>query len=534
MLHIARRFNRLFLGRDLGHELPGPLDADVREQFEALLSYQERVRLRGAAEYAAKRNGAPITFEIEQCCFDYDVKDRMVTSFGFLERIFYFCRAQGVKHRYSIHRQHPRPEVFEPHWDRVYRPGRQFKHRQEEMLCKLLSNENGRFWLPPGYGKSWAIAVLADVLVHARIAVVTKNNVVLTERLYPELCQYLPDVGLVHSRRKRYARVTCYSAGSLHYCPEDIDILLFDEGHQACADTIAHALGRFTWARMFSFSASWEMRLDHKDMRGEAIFGPLRMEVTYDECQRAGVIVPMEALMRPVELPNNPCAGYKQQVAKKRHGIWRNTHRNRLVCIDSLEAALERPDEPVLVLCETIEHVLALHKLLPWSAIIYHENGMDPKDFDYFEAQGLIGERFQPMTEELKRRRIQALMSGRPGIYIGNTVLNIGVDCKYVSTVVRADAGGSPTNDVQLPGRASRKNDRGKLVGQVRDYSDRFDSRGFGLLSSRRRGNYESFKWQVRSSPTLSVADAKRELKRLLQQYQQVLLRRRQAKGGAR
>ncbi len=56
----------------------------------------------------------------------------------------------------------------------------------------------------------------------------------LRERLYPEICRYLPDVGIVGGgKRSKGHRVMLYTFDSLHHSDGKADLLLCDEVHQA-------------------------------------------------------------------------------------------------------------------------------------------------------------------------------------------------------------------------------------------------------------------------------------------------------------
>ena len=57
----------------------------------------------------------------------------------------------------------------------------------------------------------------------------------------------------------------------------------------------------------------------------------------------------------------------------------------------------------------------------------------------------------------------------------------------------RADAGGSPIMDTQIPGRTARIS-AGKEVGIVRDYRDQFNT-GFKRKASNRYTNYAGHGW---------------------------------------
>ena len=77
---------------------------------------------------------------------------------------------------------------------------------------------------------------------------------------------------------------------------------------------------------------------------------------------------------------------------------------------------------------------------------------------------------------------------------ICTTVWNVGVSFNALEVLIRADAGGSPINDVQIPGRVSRISE-GKECGIVHDYLDQFNS-GFKRRAKNRSKSYKENNWE--------------------------------------
>ncbi len=132
---------------------------------------------------------------------------------------------------------------------------------------------------------------------------------------------------------------------------------------------------------------------------------------------------------------------------------------------------------------------------------------MDDDKISKWRQRGIIGDDFRPISASRKDSRITRLEKGKPGIYVANTILNVGVDFRYLAAVCRADGGASPTNDIQIPGRASRVNDRGKKYGHLHDYNDKFDKR-----TARRTGgrvaSYREAEWEIEMSEAAKRASA--------------------------
>jgi superfamily II DNA or RNA helicase len=292
------------------------------------------------------------------------------------------------------------------------------------------------------------------------------------------------------------ARVTCCTVGSLHrVLVREWDIIFFDEVHQAPTDDCAYKLGQLRGApRLFGFSASHGDRGDNKDLITESIFGPVRLAVSFEEAVAHGMIVPIEVIVRPVNLDINPCAGCHPAI-KERLAYWTNTPRNQMV----IEDARAYPDVPVLVTCKTIEHLANLKALCPEMVTIHAPNGMTEEERERYVVDGLWPADEPALSVEMYEQRMARLRSGVPGIYGINSKGFVGLNAKKIAVVVRADGAGSKTLDTQIPGRAVRVLDPeegDKTVALIHDYSDNFD-RGCHNKSTRRITNYETNNFKV-------------------------------------
>ncbi len=499
-IHILRDGNRLLIGNDGGGREPGPLDDGLQSVLTDMLAYEEQRMLQGRELAEALRYGQPPVVTQRWYCSDLDLNHRLRTAYGFYDRIAHHLGTLGCPIRLQPVRVHPKPHIFEPRWDRVYDGGTIYRHKQEEMLLQVFANDNGRISCPPGWGKSFCIGRIARALPEAKIAVVTKRVPVLKNRIYPELCGILPSVGIYGGGMRRTGyRVMCYTTASLHHCPDDVDMMFVDECHEAAADNAAYMLGQFWRTRMYGLSATHDMRWDGKDMRCEGLFGPIRLVVTYPEAVAAGMIVPIEVRWKNVHMDHDPADVMGLPVEKKRHGLWRNDYRNSLIADDAYSYDTETQ---VLVTCETIEHVLALKRHMPDAVAIYHENGISGTDREYYENTGLMDGGSEVMTPALKESRINRFVNGEPSIFVASTVLNVGIDCKYLQVLARADGGASSINSTQIPGRTSRTNERGKRLGIIHDYFDQFH-RTFGRNGARRYRDYEKNGWTNVMTPLL-------------------------------
>lgn len=470
-----------------------PTTAEVEDILRPVLTFKSQRSLHGVdwlvetrlaeqEERAARR----MQFE-EHEQFDYDHRKRIAFPFGLYRKAITALKQRG----YVVLMQDlspPDPKKFTVYWERL----KEFKLRwsQDETILKILSEPCGIIDCPPGYGKSFIIGVVAKLLPYARIDVVTDSTSVALSRLYPALVTLLPDVGIVGGgKRKKGARVMVYTVDSYHHAEGDADILFGDEVHELCSDSASGKLGKALNSRNYGFSASVNMRLDQKDPRAEAIFGPVIQKIHYEEAVQNNLVVPIEVRWGSVCMDFDPCEGLSD-VDKKRNGIWCNDYRNDLIAKD----AKNIPDsEQRLIVCETIEHAVNLKARLPDYELVYRQGGLSAVDRAHYIRAGLITSNEPEMTLERRMKLTQQFEQGKLLKVIANKVWNVGVSFDYLSELIRADAGGAPIADTQIPGRLSRLSEN-KVRGILRDYKDEFN-KGFRSKARGRRRTYEGYGW---------------------------------------
>lgn len=482
---LARSGNRLAVS---------PTPTAIRESLEAALQYETRRFLYGKER---KQKGVPVETQ-RLCLFAYDVKDRLVAPLGLYKRIADVLRSHGYKPvmRHVTPRDKSRLVADWDHLSRsMERIGYDFRHGQEDFLLKIVSRLQhglpGRFDAPPGFGKSTLIGFVGLALPRARIHVVTKRVPVLRERIYPGLLSMLSNVGIVGGGLKRTGhRIMCYTADSLHRSDGQADILIGDEIHELAADKAAYQLAGYQHSCNFGFSASHDMRLDGKDLRVEAIFGPMVFSMGYAEAQAHSMVVPIDVIWTRVKMDVDPTEGEDDPIERKRWGVWRNDYRNMLIAQDARKYG---EDVQTLITVETLDHAVHLKRLLPEFQMVYSESAMTPERRRKYMGKGMIEPSEPAMTPERRQNLARAFESGRLKKAIATTVWNVGVDFRQLSVLIRADAGGSPINDIQIPGRASRTVD-GKDRSTIHDYYDEWN-RGFKAKSTGRSKTYAAQGW---------------------------------------
>ena len=482
-IELIRYGNRLIVNSQEPH---------VFDILRRVLTCIEVKPLYGAARVKAKRENKSLMMTVPIDMFTRDVKNRLVTTFGFYKRVTKQLKAHGYSVKYKNLTEYPRPDAFIADWDRLNSLNFELRYRQDEALQVIEKYINGRIDCPPGWGKSFVIGCAAILFPHAKIVVSTKSVDVMTQRLYPELAQMIPEVGLVGGGRKVPGhRIFCVTADSLHHAPADADFVFYDECHEAPVDSISAKLARFTHAHMWGFSASHDMRIDGKDVICEGLFGPVRLRVSYDEAVQHEMVVPLVVQWNNVMADYDPVAGIDDPIERKRLGIWQNETRNRVIAEDakSYDANVQ-----TLITVETIEHALHLKRLLPEFTLVYREMGIDEGDQRYFDKRGLLPPDFEVITASKRQELTQAFEQGELKKVIVTTVWNRGVNFRKLQVLIRGDGGASPINDVQIPGRTSRLH-HDKSYGIVHDYKDQFNSR-FAKRADKRATSYSQMGWE--------------------------------------
>ncbi len=486
-----------------------PTTPQILDILTPHLRYVSRVFVKGKAAALRRALRQPKYDTVEWECYGMDYKNRLSTSFGFRELLERLLIAKGfdvqVKWASKVERltHQARLEMaYKPHWDRVdelLKSGFEFRYKQKEALELIASCDNGRINCHTGWGKGTLIMLAALLFPKAKIDVTTKRVPVLTTRLFPELATNLPSVGIIGGGRRIIGkRVMCITADSLHHARPDADFVFVDEGHEACADRFASNLGIYDHARMWAFSASWDMRLDNKDLRGTAMFGPVRLRVEYEEGVEHGLVVPIEIRWSDVILDSNPAEGIDQDTEWKRAALWTNTQRNEIIARD---ARKYRDDQQVLITVETVEHALNLAKLLPEFTLAYSGQGMKPHNIARLQRE--FPDQWQDMTQDKLSRIERRFSKGKLKKAIATTIWNVGVDFRHLEVLIRGEGSGSPINDVQIPGRNSRKKREAdvqqganeKFIGIVHDYLDQFDHKA-EFRATKRKKSYNTLRWR--------------------------------------
>jgi superfamily II DNA or RNA helicase len=201
--------------------------------------------------------------------------------------------------------------------------------------------------------------------------------------------------------------------------------------------------------------------------------------------------VPIRVEWLDVIMDYNPCAGY-EDVARLRHGLWRNDYRNRVIADKARTFA---PEDQVLIMVAHLEHAFYLKAHLPEYTLCYAESKGDDKLFERAKRNKLIPADEPRMTDSLRMSRRLQFEERKLQKVIATDIWSTGVNFNGLQVLIRADARSSAIKDTQIPGRVSRThNASGKQMGILVDCLDQFDD-GFRAGGRKRRRDYQQKGW---------------------------------------
>lgn len=362
---------------------------------------------------------------------------------------------------------------------------------QENCIRAIKESHSGLVKAATGLGKTYIIAALTALYPHATIDIVTRSVDVV--RSIAKLCRNFDvNPGIVGGGSLDQRRVTVYSANSLHHSKFNADIVLADECHELVTPKVYPNLLRYKHSRMFGFSATVDTRADNAHFHLEELFGPVIFEVSYDDAVAAKVIVPIVVQWIPVRAVQGS-TNIKDFVMRKRALIWRNSIRN--AAIAQVAKKYFDAGKQVLILVETVEHLLRLRKLLPeftvcaGSAVeISRQKLEDDEDRAIYDELHQSVKNRDIMRTQFRDRKIMGI--------IATGIWSTGVSFDDLEVLIRADGRVSKTVNVQAPGRVCRIPEAtNKQAGIVIDFIDYFDPKMLRKSQSRFKV-YQSLGWK--------------------------------------
>ncbi len=482
---LIRRLGSLI---DISPDGRSPLPEEITRMLAPQLTYKHTQTLHGHAAYDSVTGGKTSVIIEDRRMFALE-QGRLTTGYGFIPRVSQLLQQAGHEvHFCDLSPPRQRPRCYETDWATVRRHI-QFRPRQEELLQVIERSPGGIIDATMGFGKTFVIVALCLMYPFAKIAIVIKSADV-ARRLVRQLTKYVANVGMVGDNERTVSRVTVYTAGSVHHCDGDVDLLLADEGHQLMSKDISRKLGSiFRYTRNFTFTASPEGRLDGAHAMLECLFGPKIFYLPYPEAVQLGLVVPIRVRWLPVMMGYNP-AHNRSGIARWRWGIWRNDVRNQIIAND-VRTNYGGSDAQVLISVFSVEHAIHLWHYLPEFELCYDSVELDR--FESYQKNGLLPQSFQRMTPDRRERLRTGFENGQVRKVIATDVWSTGVDFESLPVLYRADGRDSEILDSQWPGRTSRIFD-GKEFSEIVDCIDYFDT-NLHRRSVNRRRHYRKHEW---------------------------------------
>jgi superfamily II DNA or RNA helicase len=436
--------------------------------------------------WEAQQSGRNVNIETVLLHEYRQAENSIITFAGFLDRVYHLLKNDG--HNPILSEVNPQ-ETFEPIFSAI--SGIELRGAQTNMLATACSCDRAQFNGVTGMGKSVLITQLCRLYPYSdfRIVICAQQRPVVAS-LYRAIHKYFPEhSGQVGGGKNDPNRITVSTAKSLLKIPDPakVNLLMYDEVHTAAGRDVSEKLMNFVNARMYGLSASTECRTDKADKLIEAIFGPVRVTTDMQEGQIEGYIPPVEAYFYKVYVPSLQSGTPTQ---RRRDGIWENQPRNYAVTAiaKSWENTIEDPQ--ILIMTNSLEHVLRLRNLLPDYDIIYASSSA--KQLKKFKTAGIIDDSFEPLSDKMREKKIREFECGILRKVISTTTLGTGVDAPGLDVIIRADGGSSEISNIQFRGRVMRG--ATGIYCDIMDYGDK----SMEAKANKRLASAKSAGWPVK------------------------------------
>lgn len=466
------------------------IEGDIRfiQLLQKKLVYTHKKMLSPHEARMKSRGGRSQRFEAEEKSLSWESGGKLYCPAGLYSRIVTISNAIKINIEFLDLRKNKLPPADFERLTKI--PDLSFRYKQDQVLAVIDACEGGQIACPTGYGKTFIMVLLGYIYPHSRILFVSPGLDLLTSTASRLSTHFPADVGRVgggFSETNR--RLTLCSADSLHKVRLDkYHLIVYDEVHTAATDKRAKALcGQSTDAKFIGLSASVNSRSDGADSVVESIFGPVVLQVSYEEAANAGIVSKINTLFIDVP-PDDFMPPITSDVYRKKgEAYWRNNYRHEKIAafVRQIKNYIDEPDPQILIMCETVEHIFKLKSYLPEFEVVY-------SNMDDMLRKKLVLSGIDPgdtMTKERRAWLLEEFQQGRLRRVIANHCWKQGIDPVHLNCFIRADGGTSQINNIQLPGRLSRIT-KNKSEGLLVDLWDSFDPWTLAR-SKKRKQSYE-------------------------------------------
>ena len=379
----------------------------------------------------------------------------------------------------------------EPDWSVVgdLRPG------QHEVLEAVTSADMGLIVCPTGFGKSFIVTMLVKMYPTLRFLIVAPG-LSETDNLYGRIREVEPDTALLNGTSRDDPDHRVVVSTSRSFLKADLaktDIFIFDEAH-ACGNnrTTQDILDNLRGSRIFGFTATPKGRSDRADRLIEAVFGERIVDFGYEDAKNAGNVTPIEVQIWdvPGEVAESKSRYGNAITQNKRRFYWNNPARNALI---KAVADTVPEDEQLLIMVDTVEHLIRLGAILPGYALVCgdgHDLKAEAARLKLDLSANLLGD-----DKDVYKELVDRFSKGQLKRVIATYKWKQAVDFPSLSVLIRADGAKSPILASQVPGRLSRLSPD-KAKGILVDFSDRFNPMAERKALARQK-SYRANGWTI-------------------------------------
>lgn len=366
------------------------------------------------------------------------------------------------------------PEVT-PEPDFTKLQGDTFRPGQIETLALLTTEKCGVIASTVGYGKSFLIKEICRVYPTLNILVVCAAGEVVRE-LYRAINEVLPgEVGLLNMDSnnidgKRIIVTTTKSMNKLN--PEKVQLVLADEAHNYGLNASGSDILKFCYARRFGFTAT-PIRNQGDLKMFEAIFGPVLQDVTFQQAKEFGSVTDISYAMIPVgkkldylDKPDMP------DYMRTKLFYTSNPVRDRIIVNTFKEIQKANPDIQILIMVQSIAHLIKLCEMLPECKWAHGERGSLDKYREQKALKNVFVKRYEQNSKQAAWVK-RAFEKKEINYAISTLTWSAGINVSHLTVLIRADGATSGIPSIQIPGRLARL-DKGKEMGYLIDMADDF------------------------------------------------------------
>lgn len=393
----------------------------------------------------------------------------------------YFLLGSWHKLKEALDKDHVDYEVDEqfdpdimPEPDYAQLKGDTFRPGQLETIALLTTQRCGVICSTVGFGKSFLIKELCRIYPTLNILVVCSAGEVVRE-LYRAIKEVLPgQVGLLNMDSqevsgKRIIVTTTKSMNKIN--PEQVQLVLADEAHGYGANASGNDLLRFRFARKFGFTAT-PIRNQGDYKMFEAIFGPILQDVTFEEAKKAGSVTEIAYTMVPVGRKLSYLDKEMPDHLKTKLFYTSNPVRDQVIVNTFREIKKANPDIQILIMVQSIAHLIKLCEMLPECRWAHGERGSLDKYRSQKALQNVNVKRYEQNIKQLNWTK-RAFENAEIKYSVATGVWSAGINVSHLTVLIRADGAVSGIPSIQIPGRLARL-DKGKEVAYLIDIEDEF------------------------------------------------------------